>query len=80
MTAEDEVQVIKLLMGPYDNNCYILLHPGSGESIIVDAPSEPDTILDAVKGTKVQRIVITHSHRDHWGALEELKTRTSAPI
>ena len=80
MAAEEEVQVIKLLMGPYDNNCYVLIHPGAGESIIIDAPSEADVILSAVGATKVQRIVITHSHRDHWGALEEVKARTGAPV
>lgn len=80
MSREDEVRLTKILMGPADNNCYILTFPELAQSIIVDTPSEPDTILNAVKGTHVQRIIITHSHQDHWGALQEVKARTGAPV
>ncbi len=80
MAREEEVRLIKYLMGPYDNNCYILIFPELGQSIIVDTPSEPDTIMNAVKDTQVQRIIITHSHQDHWGALQAVKERSGAPV
>ncbi|MSQ15281.1 MAG: MBL fold metallo-hydrolase [Dehalococcoidia bacterium] len=80
MAREEEIRLIKYLMGPYDNNCYILIFPETMESIIVDAPSEPDTIMNAVMDTRVKRIVITHSHQDHWGALQAVKERTGAPV
>lgn len=80
MSTQENVVVKKLSMGPFDNNCYILLCPTTRESIIVDTPSEPERILKEAEGTTIRLILITHNHGDHWGALEELKDKTGAPV
>jgi len=74
------MEIRRILLPPYDNNCYVLVDPDTQESIIVDAPSNPDKIIDLAAGTDLKLVVITHKHRDHWGALEALWERTGAEI
>lgn len=78
--ATERLEIKKLSLPPYDNNCYILTDRQSQECVIIDAPSEPDRILAAAAGTHIRRILITHNHADHWGALKELKQRTGALV
>jgi glyoxylase-like metal-dependent hydrolase (beta-lactamase superfamily II) len=47
---------------------------------MVDAPGEADAVLSQLAGTKPKYIVITHSHIDHIGALEELKSKLKIPV
>ncbi len=75
-----DLEVRRILLPPYDNNCYVVVDPDTRHSIIVDAPSNPDKILDLARGTELQLVVITHKHRDHWGALEALWERTGVEI
>lgn len=56
---------------------------GEGEVAIID-PGPDDAshlaaLLDAVKGEKVTHIFLTHTHRDHSGALDALRQATGAP-
>lgn len=74
------MEIRRILLPPYDNNCYVLVDPETRHSIIVDAPSNPDKIIDLAAGTELKLVIITHKHRDHWGALEELWRRTGAEI
>lgn len=74
------IQVRKLSLPPYNNNCYLLVCPETSESIIVDAPSSADQIAAAAGGTTVRAIVVTHRHQDHWGGLADLAAMTGAPV
>jgi hydroxyacylglutathione hydrolase len=76
----DEVRIEKLVLGPYDTNAYIVADKGTGESLVIDAPASPDTILAALKGTHPGRILLTHSHFDHTGALESLRAGLRVPL
>ncbi len=76
---EPEVRKIGPL-GPYDNNAYLVIDPGSRSAIIVDAPLGGERILEEADGLQVEGIVMTHRHGDHWGTLDLLKERTGAPV
>jgi glyoxylase-like metal-dependent hydrolase (beta-lactamase superfamily II) len=67
-------------VGTMDNNVYILVDPATGDSVLFDAPTEAAKILDALQGTNLKAILMTHADGDHVGALEEIKTKTGAPI
>lgn len=67
-------------VGPYAMNAYAVIDPVTKKSAIIDPGGDPDTIVDLVAGTKVEKILITHGHHDHVMALEEVKAITRAPV
>lgn len=67
-------------VGPMDNNVYILADPATGDSVLFDAPAEAPAILDALRGTTLRAILMTHADRDHWQALQEVRDATGAPV
>ena len=80
VAKDDKLQIDKLTLGPFDNNCYIITCPVTGESVVVDAPTEAAGILEGLKGTHPRFILITHTHMDHLGALSELKSTLEIPV
>ena len=80
VAKDEDVQIDRLKLGPFDTNSYILTCPLTGDSVLVDAPAEASKILKASKGTNPRYILITHNHMDHIGALPELKSRLGIPI
>lgn len=76
----DDIQIDRLNLGPFETNCYILSCPQTGDSVLVDAPAEADEILKRLKETNPRYILITHNHMDHLGALSELRTKLAIPV
>ena len=77
---DDQVRIIKLELGAFGTNAYIVICKATGESILVDAPAEADKIISQLAGTHPQYMLITHSHIDHIGALGELKAELRIPV
>jgi glyoxylase-like metal-dependent hydrolase (beta-lactamase superfamily II) len=75
-----ELQVHKIPVGPYGENCYLLVDPEAREGVLVDPGAEIDKILSVAEGTKITTIVVTHRHGDHVGALQQARTATLAPV
>lgn len=80
VVKDDHIQIEKLELGPYGTNAYILICSRTGESVVVDAPADAGKILERLKGTRPQYILITHNHMDHTGALADLKSTLDLPI
>jgi len=76
----NKTALIRLTLGPYGTNAYILTDVSTQQSIIIDAPAEADIMLEKLAGTVPRYIVITHSHFDHTGALKELKAKLDIPV
>ncbi len=72
----------RLVVGPLENNCFIIEDEKTREALVIDPGDEPDRILDLIvdKNLKLKYIVCTHAHFDHVGAIPELKNATSAKI
>lgn len=62
-------------------NCY-LVYDETGRALLVDPGDEADKIIHRIKefNVVVEKILITHGHADHLGALEKLQMFTKAPI
>jgi len=80
MVEDRDVRIIRMELGPWGTNAYIVVCRATGDSILVDAPGDADKILKRLAGTKPKYILITHTHIDHIGALEELKARLKVPV
>jgi glyoxylase-like metal-dependent hydrolase (beta-lactamase superfamily II) len=72
-----DLQITKIAVGPMDNNAYFLRSPQTGETLLIDAAAEPDRLLGLAE-EGIDRVVTTHRHRDHWGALAAVVSATSA--
>lgn len=72
----------KIIVGPLENNCFIIADKNTKEALIIDPGDEPDRIIDLINENnfKVKYIVCTHAHFDHVGAVPELKKETGAHI
>ncbi|CAN5179628.1 MBL fold metallo-hydrolase [soil metagenome] len=61
-----------------DNNVWVL--GDDEECVVIDAPHDPDAIMQLVGDRRVVGIVCTHAHDDHVAVAPELADRTGAPI
>ena len=73
-------KLIKLELGPWPMNGYIVTDEESGKCIIIDPGADAEVILNAVKDLQVERILLTHGHMDHVGALDEVKDALNVPV
>ncbi|MBI4788716.1 MAG: MBL fold metallo-hydrolase [Chloroflexi bacterium] len=67
-------------VGPWGLNAYALACPETQQSVLIDPGDEPDTLQDMLAGTVPTAILLTHSHLDHVGALDEMRARLEVPV
>ncbi|MFQ6037506.1 MAG: MBL fold metallo-hydrolase [Candidatus Aminicenantales bacterium] len=65
---------------PFGTNAYVLISRKTRESLLIDAPGDPQGLLKLLEDTTPQAILITHSHGDHTDALQETKNALSIPV
>ncbi len=70
----------KITLGEYSTNCYAVVNKETSESILIDAPAEPDKLVEFLSGTKPKYVFLTHAHQDHTGALQEIMRRIRVPL
>ncbi len=80
VVKDNNIQIERLELGPFGTNAYIVICQKTRNSILIDAPSEPSTIMNGLKGTNPKYILLTHGHGDHIGALAELRSRLEVPL
>ncbi len=71
-----------LTVGPFQENCYIIGDEESGAGALIDPGDEAARIALAVEQTKldVEKIIITHAHIDHVGAVATLVDEYACPV
>ena len=70
--------ITKVSLGPMDNNAYLLRDRATGETLLIDAANDADTLLTLVPESGLGTIVTTHRHGDHWQALKAVAKATGA--
>lgn len=65
----------------HGTNTY-LIEDADGVTVIDPGPDQPAHVADILRLTPgpVRRILLSHTHRDHLGAVAGLKTETGAPV
>ncbi len=78
-TLSAELTLIKISVGPMDNNAY-LLQPRTGPSVLIDAANDHDRLVTVIDDQPVSVIITTHQHYDHWQALSSIAGTTGARL
>ncbi|CAM3649150.1 MBL fold metallo-hydrolase [Smaragdicoccus niigatensis] len=76
------VRIIRISVGPMDNNAYLVTCENTQRTLLVDAANDADVLLSAIADNApdgLELIVTTHRHFDHWQALKKVVGRTGAP-
>src|SRR5215212_2121475 len=73
------ITMIKVSVGPVDNNAYLLQSRNNG-SLLLDAANDDDGLLKIISDQSLDTIVTTHRHADHWQALPSVAAATGAGL
>jgi glyoxylase-like metal-dependent hydrolase (beta-lactamase superfamily II) len=73
------ITMIKVSVGPVDNNAYLLQDRSDG-SLLIDAANDDDRLLKIISELSLDTIVTTHRHADHWQALASVAAATGARL
>jgi glyoxylase-like metal-dependent hydrolase (beta-lactamase superfamily II) len=65
--------VHRMVVGPIDNNVYIVRCRRSGDAVLVDAANEHEALLEVCGTLGVRQVVETHGHWDHIQAVPALR-------
>ncbi|MGV0786432.1 MBL fold metallo-hydrolase [Mycolicibacterium sp. XJ2] len=73
--------IVKVSVGPMDNNAYLITCSRTGETLLIDAANDAPILLELIEkhAPKLSLIVTSHQHFDHWQALEEVAKVTGVP-
>jgi len=80
VVQDSTVTIIRLELGPFGTNAYIVVCQATLDSVVVDAPGEADDIVKQLANTNPKYILITHNHFDHIITLDELKAKLKVPV
>ncbi len=70
---DSRAEIHSLVVGPMDNNVFVLRCKESGESVLIDAANEHEKLLDLCKRLDVRRVLETHGHWDHIQAVPAVR-------
>jgi glyoxylase-like metal-dependent hydrolase (beta-lactamase superfamily II) len=68
-----DVRVDKLVVGPFENNVFVVRSKRSGDAVLLDAANEHELLLEVSRATGVRRVLTTHGHFDHIQAVTAVR-------
>src|SRR4051794_28875944 len=71
--ADSRLEIHRLVVGPYDNNVFVLRCRETGESVLIDAANEHEKLLELCRRLDVRRVLETHGHWDHIGGVSQIR-------
>lgn len=71
--SDANAEIHKLVVGPMDNNVYVLRCRESGEAVLLDAANEHERLLELCQALNVRAVLETHGHWDHIQAVPQLR-------
>lgn len=80
MTSSTALELRTRQVGPWSMNTYALVCPTTGQSVLIDPGDDPLALTEMVTGTIPVAILLTHTHGDHIGALQEMRAQLNVPV
>lgn len=73
LLAETGYEVHAVVVGPAENNVFIVRCTATGEGLLIDAANEHERLLELCQILNVQKVVETHGHWDHIQAVPAVR-------
>ncbi|KAA0233714.1 MAG: Hydroxyacylglutathione hydrolase GloC [Acidimicrobiales bacterium] len=70
---DSQCEIHKVVVGPVDNNVFVLRCRDTGEAVLLDAANEHERLLDLCRGLDVRTVLETHGHWDHVQAIPQIR-------
>ena len=71
--ADGQMEIHKVVVGSYANNVFVVRCRHTGQSVLIDAANEHERLLELCKLLEVRRVLETHGHFDHIGAVPQMR-------
>lgn len=68
-----DAEVHKVVVGPFDNNVFVVRCRHTGEAVLIDAANEHEQLLELCTALGVRRVLETHGHHDHIQAVPAMR-------
>lgn len=69
----DGAEIHMVVVGPMDNDVYVLRCTETGDAVLLDAANEHERLLDLCTTLGVRKVLETHGHWDHIQAVPQLR-------
>ncbi len=70
---DTQAEIHKVVVGPMDNNVYVVRCRQTGDAVLIDAANEHDLLLEMCSALGVRTVLETHGHWDHIQAIPEVR-------
>jgi glyoxylase-like metal-dependent hydrolase (beta-lactamase superfamily II) len=80
MAAQPHPELRSSAVGPWPMNAYALVCPTTRRSVLIDPGADPEALAGLVAGTTPVAILLTHTHGDHIGALDDMRASLQVPV
>ena len=76
------IRIRSEVVGPFQENCYLVVDEASARAVLVDPGDEAERILAmvAASGAALEAIWLTHAHLDHVGAINGVRRVHAVPV
>ena len=71
--SNPDVEVHKVVVGPVDNNVFVVRCLRTGDAVLLDAANEHEQLLELCTSLGVRRVLETHGHWDHIQAVPAIR-------
>jgi glyoxylase-like metal-dependent hydrolase (beta-lactamase superfamily II) len=68
-----QAEIHRLVVGPVDNNVFVLRCKATGEAVLIDAANEHEKLLELCRRLDVRKVLETHGHWDHIQAVPAVR-------
>ncbi len=69
----DGAEIHKVVVGPYENNVFVLRCTQTGDAVLLDAANEHERLLELCTALGVRSVLETHGHWDHIQAVPAIR-------
>ena len=71
--SDERAEIHKVVVGPYDNNVFVLRCTETGDAVLLDAANEHERLLELCQVLGVRQVLETHGHWDHIQAVPAVR-------